>query len=305
MKDTQLNNPQFSKLVEQFKRELEKEEKSETYAYQHESNVKEFLQFLEKKDVKSIKEVTQEMAEDYVSYLEKRINIRRGGTLSQQTINKQKGGINRFWKFLELERHNVNPIYLRYKKREQEMPDVYSQQEIQWLYSVTDDSAIGYRDRCMLALFYGCGLRRSEGMEIVLQDIDFGKGRVLIRDPKNGRDRYVMFSPKVQQMIEAYVYQARDLYLPEGAQYDNLFISERGAPIQYETAKARMTSLAKRVQNRYETERLLNGIHALRHSLGTHLHMAGMDVDKIAFMLGHRTLESTQLYIHSANDLKS
>ena len=113
-----------------------------------------------------------------------------------------------------------------------------------------------------------------------------------------------MMSPKVQQFVEEYVYQARDLYLAEGTNYERLLIGERGKPIHYETLRSRMVALWKRVKERYQTEKECSGLHTLRHTLGTHLYMAGMEVEKIALMLGHRTLESTQLYIHSANELK-
>jgi integrase/recombinase XerD len=156
----------------------------------------------------------------------------------------------------------------------------------------------------MLALYYGCGLRRSEGLKLTLTDIDFGKGRLLIRIPKNKRDRYVLMSPKVQQMVEEYVYQARDLYLVEGSKHERLLIGERGTPIHTETLRSRIIILWQKVKERYFVEKDCTGLHTLRHSLGTHLYMAGMDIGKIALLLGHRTLETTQLYIHSANQLK-
>src|SRR5205807_1681214 len=119
---------------------------------------------------------------------------------------KQKNVIRKFWEYLETEGYRMNTIRLKQKKYEKKQTFALTHQEIQWLYSVTDRSAIGYRDRCMLAVYYGCGLRRSEGIRLTVTDIDFGKSRLLVRKAKNGHERYVMFSPKVQQIIEDYVY---------------------------------------------------------------------------------------------------
>lgn len=320
MKNTELNTPAYNSLVRDFETEISKERKlksevkskqdkesnEDLYVEQHVSSVKEFLAYMEKEDFTEIEDIDQELVDEYIYYLQtQRINTRRGGLIATGTINKQKGAIIAFWKFLELQEYKIHPIRLTLSKRDQPVPKVLSKEEIKQLYEVTDNSAIGYRDRCMLALYYGCGLRRSEGHELILQDIDFGRNRIHIRCPKNKHDRYVMLPPKVQKWIEEYVYEAREMYLPEGVHYNELFIGERGRPIHYESLRARMTALWNRIKEKYGTDKPSYGLHILRHSLGTHLYMSGMDVNKIALMLGHRSLEATQLYIHSANELKA
>jgi site-specific recombinase XerD len=304
MKATEINSPEFKLLVSGMEQEIKKENKSEAYFNENSAYINECLSYMEWLGITKIAQLNQELINQYIIYLEQeRINIRRGGLLSTGSVNKQKNVIRKFWAYLESEGYRVNPIRLKQKRYNKQETFALTHQEIQWLYSVTDSSAIGYRDRCMLALYYGCGLRRSEGIRLTITDIDFGKSRLLVRKTKNGHERYVMLSPKAQQLIEDYVYQARDLYLAEGSGHERLFIGERGKPVHPETLSERIEVLWRRVKERYNAEREVFGLHTLRHTLGTHLYMAGMGIEKIALMLGHRTLESTQIYIHSANKL--
>jgi len=308
MKETLIYNPEFERLVKGFAFELDKEKDSESYTAERASYLKEYFSYCEMHGKRKLKQIDQEFTDQYLNYLEtERKNERRGGLLSEDTINKHKGALRVFIKYCNEEEIEVNNIVIRQKKKRDRTPkvkSVLSHQEIQWLYSVTDSTVFGIRDRCMLALYYGTGIRRSEGLNLELTDIDFSKGRILIRQPKNKRDRYVLMSPKVQHFVEEYVYKARDLYLSESNSFQHLFISERGLPMHGESMDARIESLWNRVKEKYPVEKPKIGLHLLRHSLGTHLYLAGMDIEKIALMLGHRCLEATQIYIHLAKLLK-
>lgn len=305
MKDTKINNTEFNTLVTGFERELKKANKPEHHISEYTSYIKEFLSYVEENGISYVKAITQTLITDYVLYLEQqRMNQRRGGTLSESTIGKHKNTIRQFWKYLNAEGIKANAIRLKQKKAyNMEETTVLTHEEIQQLYSVCDSSAIGYRDKAMLSLYYGCGMRKSEGLRLLLTDFDFGKGRIHVRQAKNARERYVIMSPTVQQQIEEYIYSYRDFYLAEQSPYEEFFIGERGTPIKPETLAKRIEALWKRVKDGYGSDKHI-GMHTLRHSLGTHLYMAKMDIEMIALMLGHRTLEATQLYIHSANQLK-
>jgi integrase/recombinase XerD len=305
MLTTELQCQEFSQLAEGFKRELVKENKTESLISESTSYIKEILLYMEQKGITSLKKITQTEIDVYLKYLEQeRINLRYGGLLSPKTINKHIGVITRFWKYMGAENITANPIFLRQPKQ-QPSPDpvVLSQKEIQWLYSVTDQSAIGIRDRAMLAIYYGTGMRKSEGLRLLLTDIDFNKGMIQVRMSKTNRGRYVMMSPAVQKQVEDYVYSARDFYLSEQATHQELFISERGQPIHAESISCRIEALWDRVKDRYGSDKHI-GIHTLRHSIGTHLYMAGVEIEMVALMLGHRSLEATQLYIHLSQNLK-
>lgn len=304
MNDTKLNSPEFNVLVTGFEKELIKENKSESHISEHTRQLKEFLSYNEDNGIHYIKLIDQPVMNGYVSYLHQRKNQRREGNIAEATINRHKISILKFWKYMDAEGIKTNAITLRQKRTQQQEPTVLTHQEIEQLYSVCDTSSIGYRDRAMLALYYGCGLRKSEGVRLLITDFDFSQKRIHIRKAKNNRERYVMMSPTVQLHIEEYIYNYRDFYLAEQSTYENLFIGERGTPVKPETLAKRIEALWQRVKDQYGSDKHI-GLHTLRHSLGTHLYMAKMNIETIALMLGHQRLEATQLYIHSANQLKN
>ena len=158
----------------------------------------------------------------------------------------------------------------------------------------------------MIAIYYGCGMRKGEGMRLLLTDFDFNKGRIHIRKTKNNRERYVIMSPVVQQQIEEYIYNYRDLYVEQLYNHSNpdaFFIGEQGTQLTNRALQSRIKKLWSRVKDTYGNDKHI-GLHTLRHTLGTHLYMAKMNIELIALMLGHRTLHATQLYIHLTNLLK-
>lgn len=304
MNEIELTNSEFIEQIQKIEQFLKAENKSAQYISELKRHLQEFLQYAEKDQIASIKDIDQVFVDKYLVYLEQIRTNRFGGLLKETTVVKHKISIRSFWKFLEKEEVKTNSIRVRHiRKNRSRTTTVLTHEEIQQLYSVCDTSAIGYRDRAMLSIYYGCGMRKSEGLRLVLSDFDFNKGRIYVRKSKNNRERYVIMSPIVQKHIEDYVFNYRSFYLSEFSTFDELFIGERGNPVSAETIAKRIEALWDRVKNRYGTEKQC-GIHTLRHSLGTHLYMGKMDIQMIALMLGHRTLEATQLYIHSANTLK-
>ena len=300
-----INTEEFIYRVNHFTEQLRKENKTHHAIIESESYVSEFLSYVEQHGVVKLQAITQAIFDEYFIYLTKdRLLIRRAGNLAEGTINKHKNILRRFWMYLNSEDVFVHSVVVRQRKRRVTKETVVlTPQEIEQLYSVTDDTIFGYRDRAMLALYYGCGLRKSEGTNILLPDIDFARGRIHIRQAKNNRERYVMLSPKVQTHLEQYVYSAREMYLPENSTCENLIIGEHGGQLSGQGIFIRIKNLWAQVKDKYGTEKHI-GVHTLRHSLGTQLYIAGMSIDQIALMLGHRSLEATQLYIHLANKLK-
>ena len=305
MKITVLNTSEFVNVLNSFEIELIKANRDKLYVEENVDYTKEFLSYAEENGKITLKAIDQRIFNDYFAFLEnERVNHMTGGRLSIRTISKHQYAINNFFRYLHSEKIPVNGIKMRRKKRVPPSPAVaLSKQEIEWLYSVTDDSPLGYRDRCMLGLYYASGLRRSEGINLLVQDLDFNSGKIHIRKTKTNRERYAFMSPRAKKHIEDYIYHARELYLSESTPIDILLISSRGEPAHPETMKFRLKALWKMVKERHGVNKPI-GLHMLRHSLGTHLYMAKMEIEDIALMLGHKTLEATQLYIHLANQLE-
>lgn len=262
----------------------------------------EFLQWLEEKGITEIKEIQSEQVKAFISYFKNRPNQRRAGGVSISHVNKQIDTLQKLFKYLKATKQAELNIPLKFIK-EEERPErtILSKEEIQQLYQATDNSPIGMRDRAMLAVYYGCGIRKSEGTTLEVSDILFERRLLYVRKAKNQHERYVPINLKCLQDLEIYIYTARPLLLNETATTETLFISANGVAMQGQSMIVRLKALQKKTGNP-ELQNKSFGLHALRHSIATHLLRAGMELENIALFLGHKTLDSTQRYTHIINE---
>ena len=263
----------------------------------------EFLVWLEENNYVEIKELTQDKAEDFMQYFKNRPNKLFSGGLSSSHINRQIDTIQRFVSYLKLTNQAELNIVLKHIKAEAVSErDTLSKEEIKSLYSATDETLIGIRDRAMLSVYYGCGLRRSEGLALEVSDVLFDRKLLHVRKTKTRYERYVPVSLTCLQDLEHYIYFARPLLLNDEQPTEFLFISERGKEIEGQSLLSRLHALQKRTGDP-DLEIKNIGMHTLRHSIATHLLQAGMELEDIATFLGHRCLDSTQIYTHIINKL--
>jgi len=264
--------------------------------------LKEFLTWLESNGIDEVQEISQKEVDAFLEYFEKRPNQRRPGGLSINHINKQIDTLEKFFRYLRLTGHAHLNITLHYREADQE-PErtVLSKEAIQALYEVTEDSPVGMRDRAMLAVYYGCGLRKKEGLSLQVPDVLFERRLLYVRQAKNGHERYVPINQRSLEDLEEYIYTARPLLMTKQTPTETLFISQRSKPISGETLVYRLNALKAKTGHPELTEQTF-GLHTLRHSIATHLLEAGMSLEQIARFLGHQTLDSTQVYTHILNE---
>ena len=267
-------------------------------------NVKIFFEWLEEHNILSITQLTQKHIKIYFDYLQTRPNkLYRGTGLSATYLNHNFDAIDKLCEFLFQNgmKNAPVPTNFRIKKDEQErikkiIP--FTQAEIKELYDCID---LIYSDweycikeknqqqmRLVFALFYGCGLRLSEGMKVTIQDIDFDKKTVFVRQGKYYKDRIVPMNKGVFKIIENYVYNFRKAYK---LNHNRLFINKKM------NLRRGLFALQNVCDNPQIKEKRIT-LHILRHSIATHLLQNGMSIENIALFLGHSTLESTQIYTH-------
>ena len=151
----------------------------------------------------------------------------------------------------------------------------------------------------MLAVYYGCGLRRNEGVHLNLSDIDFDRSLLYVRKGKNHKERLVPISQASVKYLQAYIYDHRPELLRSGKS-DALFIGyNHGTRMQGQSLLVRLKRLVLQTDSPELIEKEV-GLHTLRHSIATHLLAAGMKLESISRFLGHSSLESTQIYTHLA-----
>jgi integrase/recombinase XerD len=268
------------------------------------SSIHEFFYFLEQNGCRHITELTPRHYKRYYDHLTTRTNQLYGGGLSNQTINHQIQTLEKFYAFLVHKgAQGIPPVHLKQLKIERSTLTVLTREEIQKLFDVTQreamhpkQEAFNARDRAMLVIYYGCGLRRNEGAHVHVDDINFERRILHVRKGKNYKERLVPFNQSSSKILQEWIYDYRPQLIKsrkEGA----LFISRLGKPMQGGSLYNRLKLLVLEV-NDPELKQKQIGLHTLRHSIATHLLQNGMDLQKIQRFLGHSSLEITQIYTH-------
>ncbi len=182
-------------------------------------------------------------------------------------------------------------LYLESPKAEKQLPDTWSQAEVERLLdSVPTSDPLSLRDRAMLELLYGTGMRVSELLGLDLDDLQFELG-YLQCEGKGERARIIPVSSVAQSFVERYIQQARNGL--GGRETEALFLNGRGGRLSRQgfwkmiKRRAKLAGIDKEITP-----------HVLRHSFATHLLENGADLRAIQQMLGHADLATTQVYTH-------
>jgi integrase/recombinase XerD len=157
------------------------------------------------------------------------------------------------------------------------------------------------RDRAMIALYYGCGLRRNEGLSMKVKDIQTERLLIHVRKGKGNKERYVPTTYTTMQTITEYIMERNNQLRLTNKETDILFINESGNVCGELTLSLSLKRLANRSGNAVLSDKK-PGLHVLRHSIATHLLQQGMDIELIRQFLGHKSLDTTQMYTHLVND---
>lgn len=214
------------------------------------------------------------------------------GKNSAVTIAKKLSAIRSFFKFLQ--RRGIlqeNPVVrIRGPKRPQMLPEVPSPQEVSTLVEAPQGDGIReVRDRAILELLYGTGLRVSELCGLSLSDISMVQRFVRVLG-KGRKERVVPFGSAVVRALGAYLAR-RDELLPPGSSETAVFLNARGGRLSVRGVFGVVDKYA-RASGVFRA----NHPHALRHAYATHLLDGGADLRSIQELLGHASLSTTQRY---------
>jgi integrase/recombinase XerD len=152
------------------------------------------------------------------------------------------------------------------------------------------------RDRAMVEAMLLGGLRRCEVLGLRLGDIRPGERRLFIADGKGGHQRIVPVSPRFFATLASYLAEER----PERAADDHVFLVAKGPRRGRPLSAAGLDEIVAGARGRAGIEHLT--CHQLRHTCFTRLREAGMALEAIQAQAGHRSIESTRIYLHLAND---
>lgn len=194
--------------------------------------------------------------------------------------------------------HSANPLvgFPSIKGVPRKLPVTLSSEQVRRLLAEPKpDTVIGVRDRAMLALLYGTGIRASECAGLRNGQVDLAQLTIAVRG-KGGHERAIPLNPELAAVLHVYV-QARGPALPTAP----FFRSRFGRPLSRGSVYERVRSWGQRSRVGCPLSP-----HRLRHTFATHLVRAGVGLVTIRDLLGHRLITSTQIYLHvTADDLRN
>ena len=188
---------------------------------------------------------------------------------------------------------------------------VLTEGQVGALYAAADELPPGRwprRARAVLALAYGCGLRAAELTALRVGDVRLAERRVVVRAGKGGRRRVVPLGPGVLRDLEGYLFGERRAVIAAGAAWggssaraahaDAVLVNDHGRAMRGYTANSVLAGLteAAGLVDEVTGEPVRVRCHALRHSLATHLLARGVATEHLRLMLGHASVDTTQVY---------
>ncbi len=201
-----------------------------------------------------------------------------------------------FFRYLHRERLlPMNPAALLEGGRSgRHLPETLAAEAVKRLLESTDPADVPYgaRDRAMLEMLYGSGLRVSELVNLSGSQVDWDEGFLLVRG-KGSKQRHVPMGGAAARALRHYLAVARPCLVRAGRRAEFVFLSNRGTQLTRERVRQIIKARAAEAglsENVYP--------HLMRHSFATHLLENGADLRVIQDMLGHADLATTQIYTH-------
>ena len=294
-KPTRLQSSQYILLIESFTQWLQLLNYSVFSIPALSSTVQSFLLYQEATGKIMLEQLMAGDANNFMDLLQNKISSRSGKPLSIGSINKHIQALKLFSKYIrETGRSNVG-FALQQLPETRTIPVWLTVAEVQQLYDVIENDLLGVRDKVMLAVYYGCGLRLNEGACLEIKDIDTTRKVLHVRKGKRYKERFVPIAEKNFEEIKLYLDYARPQLIQE-QKHEYIFVdASKGRIMNRQSLYIRIKKLVKKAKIKKQA-----GTHTLRHSIATHLLQSGMKLERIKEFLGHADLDSTQIYTHIA-----
>ena len=220
------------------------------------------------------------------------------------SITRRTSTVHGFYKYLLQEGATEKDLLygIALPKRPKRLPKVLDPALLNALLSAPDATMpAGLRDRAILELLYGGGLRISELVGLDTKSIDLGEGSAIIHG-KGAKERVALFGEPAMQAVERYLERGRNQILSAAGDAPSVRSKGEGQPLFLNRFGGRLT--ARSVQTLIKRHALAAGIaadvhpHLLRHSFATHLLDGGADLRIVQDLLGHSSANTTQIYTH-------
>ncbi len=232
--------------------------------------------------------ITYENLQEYIYQLSK-------NKISERSQARAISSIKAFFKFLlEDDYRTDNPAtLLEGPKLGLYLPDTLSEEDINRIITCIDNSTdIGKRNKCILEVLYGCGLRVSELIDLKISNINFKEIYIMV-EGKGEKTRLVPLANTTAEFIRSYINTVRNKTKINKKYEDTLFINSRGTNM----SRVIVFIIIKELTQKAGISKSISP-HTFRHSFATHLLQNGADLRFIQEMLGHSSITTTQVYTH-------
>ncbi|MBC8947350.1 site-specific tyrosine recombinase XerC [Xenorhabdus indica] len=261
------------------------------------SDLMQFARWCDERGITRAQQVSFPQLESWQRGLSARKNW-RGQPLTGSTIAKKLTHLRNLFSWLAKRQHLLyNPAQgLELPRQERRLPwGMLNEQETRQVLALTGDNhPLRVRDRVMMETLWSTGLRRSEVQRLQVSDIDFAAGALFVRQGKGHKDRVVPFGESARHWLQRYLNEVRPRLVWE-KDPGYLFVSQQGNAL----ADGTLTQIVRNALHRAGIDKP-GACHLFRHGMATQMLENGADTRHIQAILGHASLESTQIYTHVA-----
>ncbi len=273
-------------------------------------NLRIFLGWAKARGLAAPADVDTPAFEQYKAYLSTGYVTRKGKPLQQNTIIPRLYNIQNWFEWMKKKGHVFanHTAEVQLPKIIKILPKgVLRPDEIRAVMAQPDlKTPLGYRDRTMMEVLYATGVRAAELLALKVPDVDLKRKMLRVRHGKGGKDRFAPLSTPCCRFLDRYFSEIRPELVQglrpygnnwikkEGTAGDTVFASVYGGPF----STGWLGQLMERYIRKAGVTRPISPVHGFRHSVATHLIENGMDVRYVQVLLGHNSINSTQIYTH-------
>jgi integrase/recombinase XerD len=251
---------------------------------------------MEQQSIHSLRKIQQQHLIAHHEYLQQRPNFYRSGGLSTSMITQHLFAISLFFDYAErTDQLKENPMSaLEFHKPAAEERMILSIAEIKALY----EAAATLRDKAVLGIIYGCGLRRNEAVQLNISDIHFKTQLLYVREGKGKKRRVIPVTEKISSDLKNYYLHERPAYKSVKAKQDepSFIVNNYGTRMNGLGYDRLLKGIIARSTVSYLKDKI--SLHNLRHSIASHLQESGVRLEYVREFLGHSSLNTTQVYTH-------
>ena len=281
----------MNKLIDEFCEYLNVQRNYSDYTIlNYRKDLEEYVEFLNESKYK-YDDMDYKKCINYLLYLDKK-------NLKKNSVSRRLSSLRTFYKYLVLTNNtSSNPFLLvSSPKKEKRIPKFINYQGIEEIFNIPNiKTSEGQRERVILEILYGSGVRVSELVNIKIKDIDFDNKTILIFG-KGSKERIVSFGEPALDAINIYIKEGRKELLDK-KESEYLIVGKEKESLTTRRIEQIVNKLIEKTSIKMNITP-----HMFRHTFATHLLDQGCDLIAVQELLGHESLSSTEIYTHISNE---